>query len=1125
MAEYKIRIVVEGEDRASGQLNNVTGSLQRIGEFAAGNLLASGISGAVGAVGAVGGGLWDAAMGAAELNAAISGTTALAGGSKEEVAALKELVMDLGMDPNLTVTSVEAAEAINELVANGLTLQDVMGGAAEGTVSLANATGAQFATAATVASDTMSIFGIQADEMMTAVNGITGVVNSSKFGINDYALALAQGGGVAASLGVSFEDFNASITATSSLFSSGSDAGTSYKTFLQRLVPQSKEASSAMRDLGLEFFNADGSMKGMAEIAGELNSVFEGQITTYSTVGGRTAEQAERMDSLGERIGRARSKLADYQSGIAGVAQSEQDKAVSIDRLNRELEAMQAEYNELAGIQGKSVATTRALTEEEKNHYLSLIFGSDAMRTAAALAGYTEEEFAKLLETLGGTDAMQSAQVRTDNLAGDMDRFQSVLEGLSLAVGDELDPSLRTLYQSATSVLSDLSPLIMDVAASVGGYMATISQRFAAATPRLVAGATRVAAALRSVQDVRSALGLVSGLFGMEISFGLTEFDLGGLRQSILQAFNRIDWSSTMSNASETFDGLAEQATSLVTEIPWADYFTDAKTTLGGLAEQATSLVTEIPWADYFTDAKTTLGGLAEQATSLVTEIPWADYFTDAKTLFDGLATEIKTKLTSINWTEALESGTALWQGFTDAVQGLMPAAETWTNNEALGQVQEVVDSVFGENGIIQTVSQTVTDSILSVGDSLANVDAKKLGEDFGGILLGVSTVAAYLVTADFSVVAARIDLVSQLSTDVLTFLTGFGSGIDTAALSEVATNFATNFAGQLADVFNTESGVNIGESVGAFAGMLISKLGEALTPQAGQGLGEAAGGIAGSLATAAGGIVTGLLNEIAKVDWVSFNAQIDSFTVSFIAGVTDGLARADWSGMGQALLDGASNAIVSVMGGMFPGGLFGGGYDNNLNPIPPEQAKEQASQEWGMLRKSLDSFMSWIPGWPAEAKAAVQTTPAWVGSTNAYIQTTPGWVAQNYGNIQNTPGWVGAARSAIQTGPRWVDALVDALRSQAGNNQGDVEPLYPNATGASSLRGGWVRYNEYGGEVAMLPSGTVVMPPANAREYMRGRASENRGLSVTIHAGGTANPRRLAYRTARELQRHNRRR
>lgn len=44
MADYRLRIIVEGEDRASGPLGNVAGSLQRIGEFATGGVLTKGIT-------------------------------------------------------------------------------------------------------------------------------------------------------------------------------------------------------------------------------------------------------------------------------------------------------------------------------------------------------------------------------------------------------------------------------------------------------------------------------------------------------------------------------------------------------------------------------------------------------------------------------------------------------------------------------------------------------------------------------------------------------------------------------------------------------------------------------------------------------------------------------------------------------------------------------------------------------------------------------------------------------------------------------------------------------------------------------------------------------------------------
>src|SRR5690606_17942302 len=181
---------------------------------------------------------------AKDLEAQMSNIAAVLNMTAQEAAPLKDLILELGVDPDLKVNAVEAANAIEMLARNGLSMDEIMAGAARSTVLLANATGADFSVAADIATDAMAIFKISAEEMSTAVNGITSVTNASKFTIDDYALALAQGGGVASAAGVEFTDFTTSIAAISPLFKSGSDAGTSFTTMIQRLVPQSSAADA-----------------------------------------------------------------------------------------------------------------------------------------------------------------------------------------------------------------------------------------------------------------------------------------------------------------------------------------------------------------------------------------------------------------------------------------------------------------------------------------------------------------------------------------------------------------------------------------------------------------------------------------------------------------------------------------------------------------------------------------------------------------------------------------------------------------------------------------------------------------------------------------------------------------
>ena len=481
---------LKGLDKADGATQSMGGKFGKaFDDMGAGVLKVAGLlsgalaAGAVAAGAAIVGFAVSGINKASDLESKMGGIASIMGETKAAIEPLKELILDLGMDPNLKVDATEAADAIEKLASNGLTMTQIMDGAAKSTVLLANSTGADFDTAAAVATDSMALFNIEAANMQEAVNGITGVTVASKFDINDYRLALSQAGGVAAATGVEFDDFNASISGISNYFASGSDAGTSFKTMLLRLNPQTDEAADAMKALGLNFFDANGNMKSMAEVSTELNDAFAKEITFTNTVSNLTDEQAARKKKLEQTIKSLTGKLADYQSGIAGVAQSENEKVVAVDRLNRQLVAAQAEYAGLASIQGTTTSTTRKLTEEEKTHYLSVIFGTDAMRAAVAMSeqgeiAYTDlnvaakelgvgideltqyadggiTKFEAMLVTIGKTDAVESAKVRMDNFKGSMEILQGVIDTVALKIGFTFLPMLKNMADNLSNFISN----------------------------------------------------------------------------------------------------------------------------------------------------------------------------------------------------------------------------------------------------------------------------------------------------------------------------------------------------------------------------------------------------------------------------------------------------------------------------------------------------------------------------------------------------------------------------------------------------------------------------------------------------------------------------------------------
>lgn len=214
---------------------------------------------------------------AADYEKAIDAVGAVSGASEEETRLLYETGRRLGKTTAFTAT--EAARAMELLAAGGVSVRDIIGGAADATVALAAAGGVDLALAADTAATAMSVWSLRTEQMNDVVNRLAAGDLVSRFGVEDLSYAIAQGGGAARTAGVEFGDFLTTVAAIAPAFASGSDAGTSLKTMFGRLNPDTKAAKEAMAELGLwtsrtgsKFFDARGNIKSMAEITDLLHN-------------------------------------------------------------------------------------------------------------------------------------------------------------------------------------------------------------------------------------------------------------------------------------------------------------------------------------------------------------------------------------------------------------------------------------------------------------------------------------------------------------------------------------------------------------------------------------------------------------------------------------------------------------------------------------------------------------------------------------------------------------------------------------------------------------------------------------------------------------------------------------
>lgn len=244
------------------------------------NLVRFGSASAIAGVGIAGAFGVKAVKTFASFEKSMKGVEAILKPTTKELKELEEEARRLGRTTKFTAR--EAAAGIEILAKNGIKTTDILGGMLEASLLLSASVGTDLPSAADVMTDALKIFELKAEDAIEVVNSINAVTVNSKFTFEDYADALAKGGASAVGAGQDIDQFNNTITATASFFSSGQEAGTAYKVFLDRLSGSTRlteeatnAAQRAQRKLGLEFFDTQGNLRDMSLIAEDLSEALE----------------------------------------------------------------------------------------------------------------------------------------------------------------------------------------------------------------------------------------------------------------------------------------------------------------------------------------------------------------------------------------------------------------------------------------------------------------------------------------------------------------------------------------------------------------------------------------------------------------------------------------------------------------------------------------------------------------------------------------------------------------------------------------------------------------------------------------------------------------------------------
>ena len=196
------------------------------------------------------------------------------GATSGEIDKIKASAMQ--MSEALGVGPTQATQGMLELLKAGMKVDQVLGGAGQAALEFAKVGEMDVSRAAVVMSDAMNVFGVSGTK---AADTLSAAADASSTSIEQMAEAFSMSSAVAGLANQSIDDLSASLAILANNGVKGSDAGTSVKTMLMRLMAPADDAAAALAQVGLStqsFRGADGKMRPMVEIVGTLNQAMQG---------------------------------------------------------------------------------------------------------------------------------------------------------------------------------------------------------------------------------------------------------------------------------------------------------------------------------------------------------------------------------------------------------------------------------------------------------------------------------------------------------------------------------------------------------------------------------------------------------------------------------------------------------------------------------------------------------------------------------------------------------------------------------------------------------------------------------------------------------------------------------
>lgn len=778
---------------ASAMGEIVTGALRRVGEFVT--------EMAADAARAVGTWLKDSVGVAGDFEQTLNVLGATSGATAADLGRVAEKAKELGADMTLPATSAQdAAEVMLELSKAGFSVQESMD-AAKGALQLSAAAQVDAATAAGITAAAINAFGLEAKDATRITDLLAGAANASQVSMEGIAQGFQQAGFAFHAARMPAEDLATALAALTKTGLTGSDAGTALKNAIMRLMDPTDKAAKLMAKLGFSAYDANGSMKPLPTLIGDLNRALAGM----------TDEQ--RNAALGNIF------LSDGMKAMIPLLAIGEDGFLSLkSAVTEEGQAAALAAAQMQGWNG-GVAAVKSQMEN-----LQLTVGT-FLKDALTPFLFRAAEVISKVEVMAGRFFALIPAIQKSG-----EPFKYLMSVIAL-----LNPSLIGVVMLLTRIYDALLPIITALQSTSSGgeklqtVLTTILGPLGATESAIKTGASALEQIWAAIQRVNTILsgefnGAVSGAQGV----------LAGVVNTIL---------------STVLPAVAQMTTWLADNLPSA-----IATTKAGFADVGNFISSLMP----------TLESIVTTAITIMTTF-WDLHGKDVQTIVGGAYTAIKGLIEIVlgviqgilaitlaamtgDWQSQMgtiqSSNETIWNGIWKFLEGILNIIagffgtslegikQTWENNFTMleqitskllalaastvmtkvTEIKNTIDTKIGEakalwDGFFGDIKKTV-DSVMNSAASIVSEKVNSIKSAFNGIVGAINSV--------ISAVSALIESFSNISVpDILTpgSPTPFEMGL--RGINKAAKQAANTIQAQLAPALSSPVALPVASSGG----------------------------------------------------------------------------------------------------------------------------------------------------------------------------------------------------------------------------------------------------------------------------------------------------------------------